>query len=177
MRVCHRVFAPKLRSVAEQMFLAMHVPQRIAEVVAEILVDSDLCGHDSHGIQLLPLTLRQIEEGEIRPAVKPVVIHESAAVLQVDVGHGLAFYAAKTTMDRLVEKAVESGICCGTLVNYGNTGRLGHFVELAVHQGCIALITNGRGGGGRVVPFGGREGVMGTNPIAAGVPTGRFFKH
>ncbi len=50
MRVCHRVFAPQLRSVAEQMFLAMHVPQRIVEVVAEILVDSDLCGHDSHGL-------------------------------------------------------------------------------------------------------------------------------
>ena len=63
MHVCHRVFAPQLRSVADQMFLAMHVPQRIAEVVAEILVDSDLWVHDSHGIQLLPLTLRQIERG------------------------------------------------------------------------------------------------------------------
>ena len=71
-----------------------------------------------------------------------------------------------------IEKAMSTGVGCVVLRRCCHVGRLGAYVEMAARQNCVALACGGAAGEGHwVAPFGGREGRLGTNPIAFGAPT------
>src|SRR5262245_59847194 len=70
----HRFRAGRLRSMARRVFLAAGTPRHIADVVAEILVNADLTGYDSHGVMRIPEYLRAIEDGTLDPAAEPTVL-------------------------------------------------------------------------------------------------------
>ena len=71
-----------------------------------------------------------------------------------------------------IEKAQSTGAGCAVLRRCCHVGRLGAYVEMAARQNCVALACGGAAGEGHwVAPFGGREGRLGTNPIAFGAPT------
>src|SRR5262245_37901181 len=53
-----RFRAGPLRSLARRIFMAAGAPRHIADAVAEILVNADLTGHDSHGVVRIPEYLR-----------------------------------------------------------------------------------------------------------------------
>jgi uncharacterized oxidoreductase len=70
-----------------------------------------------------------------------------------------------------ISKSRTQGVAAVGLIRSGHVGRLGEYAEKAAEAGTIAILcASGGPGGGLVVPFGGAERVMSTNPIAAGVP-------
>jgi len=169
--------AEYLHAWTRALFVAAGGARHIADAVTTILVNSNLAGHDSHGILRVPTYLRQIEAGIILPAVEPQLVRESANTLVVDGQNGFGHYAAKWAMTRALEKAKTENMCGITFTQVGHVGRLGEYAEMAAAAGCIGLITVGSGSNKdthRVVPFGSGAGggVLGTNPIAIGVPTG-----
>jgi LDH2 family malate/lactate/ureidoglycolate dehydrogenase len=153
-------------------FVAAGTPRHIADDVAEILVNANLAGHDSHGVLRIPAYLRSIEDGRIDPDAEPSVLKETVNTLSLDGKHGFGHYTARRGMQRVIEKAKATDVCSVSLTNIGHIGRLGEYAEAAAHAGCIGIITLGVGGAGSTVPFGGGRGALGTNPIAVGVPTG-----
>jgi uncharacterized oxidoreductase len=169
-----RTSAAHLHSITRRIFIAAGTPPHVAGDVAEILVKANLAGHDSHGVLRIPQYLDGIAKGRIVPAAEPVVVKETASTMTVDGRQGFGLYTARWAMARAVEKARAAQVCCAGLTRIGHIGRLGEYAEQAARAGCIGLITTGdvAGEDGTVVPFGGRRGVLGTNPIAAGVPTG-----
>ncbi len=174
MAAVHFLIAPHLHAITRGIFVAVGTPRPIADTVAEILVNANLTGHDSHGVLRIPAYLRSIESGEIVPAAEPVILKETAATLTIDGRTGFGHYTARWVMARVIEKARQADICCANLINHTHIGRLGEYAEQAARAGVIGIVTYGRSdpGGGAAAPFGGAGGVLGTNPIAAGVPTG-----
>jgi len=174
MSATHRLPAGYLHSLSRRIFMAVGTPLHIADDVAEILVKANLTGHHSHGVLRIPQYLQQIEEGRIVPAEEPVIVKDAANTMTVDGQGGFGLYTARWTMNRAIVKARQAQVCCVSLVQTRHIGRLGEYAEQAAHAGCIGLITSGDStpGNGDVVPFGGVKGVLGTNPIGAGVPTG-----
>jgi len=174
MSAAHRLPAGYVHSLSRRIFMAVGTPPHIADDVAEILVKANLTGHDSHGVLRIPQYLRQIEDGSIAPAAEPVVVKDAPSTMTVNGQCVFGLYTARWAMNRAIEKARQAQVCCVSLVRTSHIGRLGEYAEQAAHAGCISLITSGdsRPGGGSVVPYGGIKGVLGTNPIAAGVPTG-----
>jgi hydroxycarboxylate dehydrogenase B len=174
MGATHRFTAGYLRSLTRQLFVAAGTPDPIAGVVAEILVNANLAGHDSHGVLRIPAYLRGIEDGHLDPAAEPQLLRETATTLRVDGHRGFGHFTARQAMKWAIEKARRSEVCCVTLVRTGHIGRLGEYAEAAARAGCIGLITVGGGsrGGGAILPYGGAQGRLGTNPIAVGAPTG-----
>ena len=170
----HRFAAGHLHSIARRMFTSAGTPRHIADDVAEILVDANLTGHDSHGVLRIPAYLQRIGDGRIDPAAEPQRIKETASTLIVDGGNGFGHYAARVAMQWAIEKAQQADVCCASLRRTGHIGRLGDYAEQAARAGCIGLITAGTAtrGEGLTAPFGGIKGALGTNPIAVGVPTG-----
>jgi LDH2 family malate/lactate/ureidoglycolate dehydrogenase len=169
--------ADELQELTCALFVAADTPRRIAEVVATILVNSNLAGHDSHGVLRVPAYLRAIEAGTLRPAAEPVVVREAATTLLIDGQGGFGHYTAQRALELALAKAQQSNVCCVSFTQVGHVGRLGEYAEQAAARGCIGLITVGSGSNRdtyRVVPHGGGAGagVLGTNPIAIGVPTG-----
>jgi uncharacterized oxidoreductase len=174
MGATHRFDAGHLSSLTRRLFVAAGTPDPIAGVVAEILVNANLAGHDSHGVLRIPAYLRAIEDGHLDPAAEPQRLRETATTLRVDGCRGFGHHTARQAMQWAIEKARRSEVCCVTLVRTGHIGRLGEYAEAAARAGCIGLITVGGGsrGGGGILPHGGAQGRLGTNPIAVGVPTG-----
>lgn len=174
MSTTHRLQAAHLHALTRGLFGAAGAPRHIADVVSEILVNSNLAGHDSHGVLRIPAYLRGISDGGIVPHAELKIVKETALTLLVDGNGGFGHYTARKAMDLAIERAKQTAVCCVSFLRIGHMGRLGEYAEAAARAGCIGLITYGSGGrnSGRTVPFGGGGGALGTNPIAIGIPTG-----
>ena len=166
--------ASYLHAITRRLLMAAGTLRHIADVVAEVLVNANLTGHDSHGVLRVPHYLSDISKGIINPAAEPKVVKETGNTIFFDGQWGFGHYTARKAMKLAIEKARETGVCCVGFVGTGHIGRLGEYVEIAAQSGCIGTITYGRGErvGKKIVPFGGARGMLGTNPIAVGVPTG-----
>ena len=174
MGTSHRFQATHLRAIARQLLVAAGTPRHIADHVADILVNSDLAGHASHGVLHMPMYLRGILDGRIDPTAEPEVVKENTTVLFIDGRGGFGHYTARKAMNLAIEKAKLVDICSVSLVRTGHMGRLGEYAEAAARAGYIGIITVAGGAkkGQMARPFGGADGALGSNPIAVGVPTG-----
>ena len=170
----HNFQASHLHSIVRRLFVAAGTPLHIAQDVAQILVNANLAGHDSHGVLRIPGYLQGIESGGLNPTSEPVIIKETDTTLIVDGGTCLGHFAARQAMKWTIAKAKKANLCGLSLASTGHIGRLGEYAEAATREGCIGVVTFGSGcaQAGAVVPFGGAKGGLGTNPIAIGVPTG-----
>ncbi len=163
--------ADRLTDLVRRIFAAAGTPGDIAEIVARSLVLSDLVGHESHGVVRVRQYLDALRRGDLNPAERPVITHETGAAFTVDARRGFGQLAARWTMEQAIVRAKEHGVSAAGLINCGHVGRLGEWVELAAAQNALALgFCNGGGVTGIVAPFGGAERVLGTNPIAAAIP-------
>jgi LDH2 family malate/lactate/ureidoglycolate dehydrogenase len=169
-----RFHAEYLQNVMRRILIAARTPDYIAADVAEILVNADLTGHDSHGVLRIPQYLQAIEIGKIVPDAQPAVLRETVSTLLVDGRRGFGHYVARWAMARAIEKAQQANVCCVSLTRLNHVGRLGEYAEQAARAGCIGIVTSGSAepGNDTTVPYGGAKGALGTNPIAAGVPAG-----
>src|SRR5687767_3650537 len=163
--------AEKLRTVTETIFQAAGSTPAIAAAVAEALVLANLSGHDSHGVIRIPAYVGSITRGGLAPDAEPEVVQSKAATVLVDGKRGFGQVAARFATDQAIAKAKEYGAAAVGAVNCNHVGRVGEYPERAAREGVLLFATcGGVGGGGRTAPFGGREGVLGTNPIAIGLP-------
>ncbi len=166
--------APFLHALSRRLFMAVGAPQPIADDVSAILIGANLAGHDSHGVLRIPTYLQQIAAGTLDPAAEPLLVQEDATTICIDGNNGFGHYTARRAMALAIAKARTSNISCVTFRRIQHIGRVGEYAEDAARAGCLGLITIGNGArsGGRTAPHGGAKAVLGTNPIAVGVPTG-----
>ena len=90
------ISAPDLARLVEDILLAVQVPPNKARLVASSLVAANLRGVDSHGVQLLPYYVEQIEWGDVNPRADGHVISESGPCLLYDGENGIGQPIAET---------------------------------------------------------------------------------
>jgi len=167
------ISAQKLIELGQAIFRAAGAPDDIAQLVATSLVQSNLLGHDSHGIMRVLRYVDTIRQGKLQPGARPQLERQSGAMAIVDGGWGFGQVAAQFGAESAVKLARASGVSCVALSRTNHIGRLGEYVELIAARGLVGLaLANGLARGGGVVPFGGRERIFGTNPIAWAAPAG-----
>ncbi|MEX0759422.1 MAG: Ldh family oxidoreductase [Tistlia sp.] len=140
------------------------------EATVDALIDCDLRGIDSHGISLLALFSNWMKSGQYDFAVKPKIEIDGPGYATVDAGNGLGFPAAVFATRLAVEKAKAQGIAAVTVRRSHHFGAAGYYARLAAREGVIALVATSTKVV-CVVPPGGAEPVLGTNPLAYGIPT------
>jgi len=166
------ITAASLEPFVQDLFVAAGVPEDSARTVAGSLVEANLCGHDSHGVMRAPQYIGFLKDGKYHADVPLTVLHETPAVLATDGCWGLGQVQAYRLLDKLMAKAKLLGVAAGSVRNCGHIGRLGEYAEAAAVQNLAFFATvNSHGAGRRVVPPGGTEGRISTNPICFGVPT------
>ncbi|MGH2353155.1 MAG: Ldh family oxidoreductase [Chloroflexota bacterium] len=161
--------AEKLRQVSTTIFRAAGADPEPASIVADHLVDAHLAGHDSHGVLRIPSYVKSIRSGGIVPNARPEVVRETAVSALVDAKRTFGQVSALFGTDLAIAKAKEHGVGVVGVVHGNHIGRVGHYPTRAARQGVVLLVTVG-GLGRSAVPFGGRAGALGTNPIAVGFP-------
>ena len=161
-----------LAEFVASLFVAAGVPKESAALVANSLVDANLCGHDSHGVMRVPQYLGFLQSGQYHADAPFTILNETPAVVAADGGWGLGQVQAHRLLAKLVPKAKAIGVASGTLRNCGHVGRLGEYAEVAAREKLALLaMVNSHGAGRRVAPPGGTEGRIGTNPICLSTPT------
>lgn len=157
-------------ALGTEVLAAIGTPRDIAEEVAAHLVEADCVGHSSHGISRLPFYVDYFDRGIVDPGARPEVLDGPTPL--VSANWGFSHPAARLTTDLACAQAKQNRVGVAGLVRSTHLGRLGAYMERACAQDCVALAFVGGMGGDRLVaPFGGRTGLLGTNPIAAGFPT------
>ena len=141
-----------------------------ARTIAHRLVDSNLVGHDSHGVLRVGKYLEWVRDGWLRPNQAPTVVFDSAALCIVDGNRGFGQVVGEFATKLGIAKARESGIAMVGLRNCGHLGRLGDWADMAADAGQVSLHFLNTSGAQRVAPFGGSDRRLSTNPLAVGVP-------
>jgi len=144
------------------------VPAPDAEVQAVQLVEADRRGYGSHGIQRLPLLVRRIEKGLVSPIARPSLDWRSDSVLAVDGNLGLGPVVAMRALEHAASRVKETGAAVVAISNTNHLGMLAPYVEWITDRALVgvALTTSEA----LVHAWGGRRAIVGTNPVAIGVP-------
>ncbi len=159
-----------LRShVAAVLTAAGSAPKEAATVAAN-LVDANLRGHDSHGVGMLPRYVEAVLEGGLKPNSAVHVRLDTGTLLNLDGQRGYGQVIGEQAMRLGIARAQQHGSCIMTLSNTHHLGRIGHFAEMAVAKGLVALHFVNVLSRPVVAPFGGADGRYGTNPCCIGVP-------
>jgi uncharacterized oxidoreductase len=162
-----------LRQFIQDILRSLGAPIDEASLVAHLLLDANLSGHDSHGVMQIPGYLEACAAGLIVPGTSTTCERDTAATALLDghggFGHKLAFEATQLALD----KARLCGISAIGGHHCYHVGHLGVYVRQVAEAGMVGIMAvNDSGGGQRVVPYGGVSGRLSTNPLAVGLPTG-----
>lgn len=142
-----------------------------ARLVSQSLVETNLYGHDSHGVVRLPWYIEQLGRGELVAGAKLEIEQETPAVVACNANLGFGQVQATRLTEMAIAKAREVGIACATARDCGHVGRLGAYPQLAAEQKLAAMMTVNDNGTFRIVaPPGGIEPRVSTNPISIAVP-------
>ena len=142
-----------------------------AKRIAHYLVESNLAGHDSHGVIRAPIYLSWLASGQVLANQRPSTIFENEAIALIDGQQGFGQTMAEHAMRVGIEKAANHGIAMIGVQNAGHMGRIGDWPTMVAEAGMASLhFVNTSGFGLLVAPFGGIDRRLSANPIAAGVP-------
>ena len=164
------IAAQALRAFGKGVLQKVGVPEEDAKIVAEILVDSNLRGIDTHGIYLSNLYVRRLEKGLINPNPRFSFERKRSGVGILDADFSLGQVSTLEAARKAVELAREAGTGIVAVRNSNHFGAAAYYAEYCAKQDCIGLVMSD--GECDVIPFGGREKFMGTNPICCCVPAG-----
>jgi hydroxycarboxylate dehydrogenase B len=167
------ISAEKLQSFAVSLLQAGGVSREEASLVGGSLVDSNLCGYDSHGVMRIPYYVQAVKDGVVVPGVDLKVLDEGESRVVADANWGLGQVQAQRMLQLLIPRARAAGLALGTMMQCGHIGRLGEYCEQMAAEGLISmLMVNSHGAVVRVAPPGGKAPRLSTNPLAIGVPNG-----
>ena len=155
-------------------FVGYGIPREDAEICADVLLESDKRGIESHGVnRFKPVYLDRIRDGIQNPVTNFEIIKETPTTAVVDGHHGMGQVIGHKAMSMAIAKAKEYGMGMVVVRNSCHYGIAGYYTSMAAKAGCIGMTgTNARP---TVAPTFGVEGMFGTNPLTLGVPTDEPF--
>ncbi len=160
----------QLRTLSASIFTGLGVPKPDAKLVADLLVDANLTGFDSHGVIRIPIYARGIKMGAVKPGAEVKVVSETTSTAVVDGGWNLGQVVAKYAMEVCIEKARKGVVGMVTARNSHHIGRLNTYAEMAMAEDMIGIVSVNSNS--YVAPYGGKTKQLGTNPLCFAIPSG-----
>lgn len=155
-------------------FKGYGVPEADAAICADVLLESDRRGIESHGCnRFKPIYIDRIVNGTLLPVTRTEILRETPTTLVMDAHDGMGMVASHQMMERLLEKARAFGMAGGAIRNSTHYGIAGYWSGMAAREGMIGITgTNARPS---IAPTFGVENMMGTNPLTFSLPTDEAF--
>ena len=164
-----RVAAAHLQLWIRALLAGSGLADEHAATVAETLVWTSLRGVDSHGASRVPVYAERLQTGVLNTRPRVEVVRRSGAVALVDGDHGPGQVAALVATDLSIELAREFGVGIVSVRRSGHYGAAGYYAIRAAEAGLVGMsMTNTEP---LVIPYGGADAALGTNPIAFAAPT------
>ena len=150
------------------------VPEEDARVCADVLLESDRRGVESHGCnRFKPIYIDRIDAGILNPVTQFEVIRETPTTAVVDGHNGMGMVIAKRSMQMAIDKARKLGMGMVAVRNSTHYGIAGYYATMASKENMIGITgTNARPS---IAPTFGVENMLGTNPLTFAMPTDEPF--
>jgi LDH2 family malate/lactate/ureidoglycolate dehydrogenase len=162
----------KIVSLCKKVFGKNGYSAEDAAIITDVLLESDLMGIESHGLQRLELYCSGIDMGRIFPAAKLEIVKETPVSAVVDAHESIGHLAGVFSMKLAIKKAKESGMAIVTVRNSTHYGIAGYYSMMAAKENLLGIsLTNSEA---LVPPTFGKRPMMGTNPISAAMPASPY---
>src|SRR4051812_28237050 len=139
--------------------------------VAAGLVEADLLGHTTHGLQLAPVYLGDLESGSMTARGEPEVVADRGACVTWDGRRLPGVWLATKAVDLAVSRAPTYGVATVVIRRSHHIACLAAFLQRATDRGLMITIASSDPAVATVAPFGGKKAVLTPDPIAVGIPT------
>lgn len=152
---------------------AMGVPAGDIDIITDVLITSDLWGIPSHGIAHLRMYHERIRAGLQLPVTSLTTVKETETTAVLDGSNGMGMVIGHRAMHMAIDKAGRYGLGAVAVRNSSHYGIAGYYARMAVQRGMVGVsMTNAHPS---IAPTFGVQPMMGTNPIAVGVPSDEPF--
>jgi L-2-hydroxycarboxylate dehydrogenase (NAD+) len=158
----------RIRKFTEKIFKSIGCSSKDAKLAADVLINADLQGVDSHGVARLAGYVRLLDQGRLNPTPNIRILHETASTAVIDGDCGLGLVVAPFAMKIALKKAKKAGSGWVSVQNSNHFGIAGYHAAQALPHDMIGwAMTNAAP---LVVPTFAKEKLLGTNPIAVAIP-------
>ena len=158
----------ELKQFCERVFAGYGFDREESRQITEVLLDADLCGIESHGVQRLIRYHKEITGGLVEVTAKPEIVEETSVSATIEAHDAMGQLVGVQAMDLAIEKAKTAGVGMVAVRNSNHYGVAGYYTRRAARQGLVGIcMTNTEA---IMVPTFGRQAMLGTNPIALSMP-------
>jgi len=166
-----RYDADSLIAFGQSLLEKLDLPTERAAVVADILVEGDLLGHTTHGLQLLAPYLKELSEGSMSGTGEPQVLQDRGAAVTWDGNYLPGPWLVTRAMELSFERIAAHPVMTVNVRRSHHIACLQAYLKRATDRGLVMLLISSDPSCGSVTPYGGCTPVYTPNPIAAGFPT------
>lgn len=167
-----RVSFGDLKKFCQQAYMKAGVPAEEAEIVADLLARSDLRGVETHGVTRLPIYIQRLQKGYVRAKCQITAVKEKGPTAFLDAHGSMGHIAAYRSMEMAIQKAEQHGLGWVSVKDSGHFGVAGLFPMMALKKDFIGHIVSNSAP--MMFPWGGRERIIGNNPLAYAFPAGQY---
>jgi LDH2 family malate/lactate/ureidoglycolate dehydrogenase len=165
-----RIQASDLVQACERLLQKVGVPPDEARIIAEIVVEADLRGVESHGLLRLPAYVHRVQAGLMTPKTEVKVVRERTASVLLDAQRGFGQVAGVRAMTQAMERARQHGVGVAAVRNANHFGIAAYYAMMALPHRMIGVVT--ANAAPSMAAWGGAAPVLGTNPVCIAIPTG-----
>ena len=162
------IAAAELEALIIAALVASNTSEANARSVARALTQAEIDGQKGHGLSRVPIYAAQARAGKVDGQATPSVRQTRPGSLMIDVANGFVFPAVDLAVERLPGLAAATAIAAAGFVRSHHFGVVGRHVERLADAGLLALAFANTPKA--IAPWGGRQPVLGTNPLAFAAP-------
>lgn len=164
------VEAQELRAFCEKTLIDAGLDAAGAATVAEVVVEADLRGVSTHGVQRFWLYVPRVKAGLIRPSPKMRLNRTGPSTATLYGGHGAGQVVGRRAMDEAIALARETGVGCVAAAESHHFGIAAWYAMQALPHDMIGVAVSHADT--TVAPFGAARAYLGTNPLSVAIPAG-----
>ncbi|MBW4630817.1 MAG: Ldh family oxidoreductase [Iphinoe sp. HA4291-MV1] len=166
-----KISAISLYSYLDKVLSPYQLTKEVERALKTHLVEANLCGMDSHGLQQIIGYVKSLQSGRINPQPRLRLNSERPTMIRIDADRSLGHYAGRVAMDTAIAAARQFGMAVVGVSNSNHFGMAGYYTRMAAEAGMIGFATSDTNAVD-LAPYGGKKAKLGNNPISWGIPTG-----
>ncbi len=171
MATCEKFNYLDLIDYSVRLLSACGLGENKARAVSEILVKADLMGHRTHGLQLLPLYLNELQSGKMQTSGDAEVIRDTGSTVCLNGRYLPGPWLIQQAINQSIARIQSHPVVTTVIQRSHHIACLAAYLEAVTRNGLVILLSCSDPITRTVAPYGGIEGVYSPNPLAAGFPT------
>ena len=161
----------KLNKFCTSVFKKLGMDDEKAKDTSEILVEADMMGHSTHGVRLLPLYIKDVEAGNMKPSGNQITLNDTGSCITIDGDNLPGIWLTKQGLKLSSERAKIYGVSTILIKNSHHNGALAAYLLPIVAKGLVPIIKCSVPSSATVAPFGGTKALLTPDPMALAYPT------